>query len=55
MTHENSIRADEREKTIFLVLDIINKNCFELEGKRLRITLLQLCQEIDLLRKKDGD
>jgi len=50
--HDEKIRQDEREKIIDEILSLINKNCFELEGKRLKITPLLLCKEIESLRTK---
>ena len=41
---------DEREKVLDEVILLINKNCFELEGKRLKISPLLLLQELDELR-----
>ena len=40
----------ERDKVLDDVISLINKNCFELEGKRLKITPLLLLQEIEKLR-----
>jgi hypothetical protein len=39
-----------KEDTIKDVIDIINANCCELEGKRLKITPMLLCQKIDAMR-----
>ena len=40
-----------RDKVLDDVISLINKNCFELEGKRLKITPLLLIQEINKLRQ----
>lgn len=53
---ERECRKDEREKAIAVerrlldeVISLISENCPEMEGKRLRITPLQLCQKINAL------
>jgi hypothetical protein len=51
---ENCIRKDERDGVLNKVISLINKNTFELEGKRLKITPLLLLQEIDKLRANGG-
>jgi hypothetical protein len=48
---------EEREKairneTINDVISLINKNTFELEGKRLKVSVLLLLKEINDLRSK---
>lgn len=50
---ERECRKDERAKVLDKVFKIINKNCFEMEGKRLKITPLLLCKEIESLRQPE--
>ena len=49
---EEKIRQDERTKVLDGVISIINKNCFEMDKNRLKISILLLCQDINSLRTK---
>jgi hypothetical protein len=54
-SHDAAIARTTTLKTLDKVVEIINKNCFELEGKRLKITPLLLIQEIESLRSTAGE
>jgi len=50
-TLQEALKA-ERERVLDSVIQLINKNCFELEGTRLKITPLLLMKEIESLRSE---